>query len=383
MSTNNSDQVKEYQVLDFLLLLVKWKKIIGITVGSSIIIGLILAFTVPRQYKSIARVLPPKQSNTLTGLPGISSLIRSLPGGLSAWGKSEDLYDFIALVRSNSIVEEIVKKFNLIQVYDISNNSMEDALKELKKNTEAEWTEENTLEIRVWDEDAQRAADIANYYVSMLNTRNYELQTQEARNTRMFLERRVQQNRDELTKAEKALQEYQEKEKMVVSMDPSSSGVASIADIYADKVKKEVALVIMKQTVGDHHPQYLQTKLELDALSMKIASLPSIGMSSLRLYREVVIQQKIQELLIPLYEQAKVNEHKDVPVAYALDAAVPGERPDRPKRLFILGIITFLGFVLALVIISWKEYSAHLQLNSPERWAQLQFLKRLSNIPKN
>jgi tyrosine-protein kinase Etk/Wzc len=383
MSTNNSEQVTEYKVLDFFLLLVKWKKIIALTVGSSIILGLILAFTVPRQYKSIARILPPKESNTLTALSGLSSLVRSLPGGIAKFGRAEDPYDFIALIRSRSVMEEIVRKFTLTQAYEISDNSMEKTLKELANNTEVDWTEENTMEIRVYDRDANRAADIANSYVELLNKRHYELQTQEAKNTRIFLQQRVEQNRLELTEAEKRLQSYQEKEKMMVPVDPSAAGISAIAEIYADKIKKEVELGILQRSVGEQHPHYRQTKLELDALNAKIATLPEIGITSLRLYRDVAIQQKIMELLIPLYEQAKVNEHKDVPVAYVLDYAVPGEKPDRPKRLFIVGIAVFLGILLSLVIISWKEYSTHLQLNSPERWAQLQSLKRVLHTFKD
>ncbi len=99
-------------------------------------------------------------------------------------------------------------------------------------------------------------------------------------------------------------------------------------------------------------------------------------MESLRLYREMAIQQKIMEFIIPLYEQAKFDEHKDVPVAYVLDKAVPGERPDRPKRLFVAGAAAFLGFILSLIMIMVNEYLSHLKVEAPDHWQRLAAIKR-------
>lgn len=371
MSERNSGEVKEIKIFDILFILVKWKKTLLITIGLFVILGITIAVVVSRQYKSVARVLQPKQSNMLSGLSSLSSLMRSLPGGFSSLGKADDPYDYIAIVRSRTVNENIVSKFNLKQVYNIDNGSMEEALKILRQNTEVDWTEENTLEIRVWDYNAQRAADIVNEYVDELNRRNHELQTQEATNTRKFIEQRVSQNKNDLAKAESALQEYQEKEEMIMPVDPSSSGLSAIAELYASKVKKEIELSILKQTLGEEHSHFKTNQLELETLKNKISKFPEIGLGSLRLYREIMIQQKIMEILVPLYEQARVNENKDIPVAYVLDPGVPGERPDRPKRLLLVGISTFIGIILAFVIITWKEYMNNIKLNYPEGWEAL------------
>jgi uncharacterized protein involved in exopolysaccharide biosynthesis len=72
------------------------------------------------------------------------------------------------------------------------------------------------------------------------------------------------------------------------------------------------------------------------------------------------------ELIVPLYEQAKITENKDVPVAYVLDPAKPGERPDRPKRIFVVGISLFLGIVAAAGTVIFQEYRAWLAADRPE-----------------
>jgi len=364
-------------VLDLLLVLARWRKTLVIGILASMIVGIGLAFIVKREYKSVARVLPPKETNTLSGLAGLASLAKSLPGNLARFGKNEDPYDFVAILRSRTILEDVIAKFDLIRVYDIPDASIEKAMKALVDNTEVDWTEENVLEIRVWDVDAQRAAAMANYYADLLNKRNFELLTQEARNNRVFIEQRLAQNREDLRMAEDSLQGYQERRGMVVPSDGSASGLSSFAELYAIRVKKEIEVGILRRTLGETHPQYMQAQLELSMISKELSRFPEIGIGSLRLLREVLIQQKIMEMMVPLYEQARINEHKDVPVAYLLDPAKPGERPDRPRRLVIVAIAVFLGIVVSSIVVVLREHVAHLRASSPEEYQKLLALGRI------
>lgn len=362
-------------MFDIVLILLRRKILILSVIGISLIVGIILILIIPRQYKSVARVLPPKEANILNGLSGVASLARSLPGALSRFGKADDAYDYIALLKSRTVMEEVVHKFGLMRIYEISDSSMEKTIKQLQGNLEIDWTEENTLELRIWDYDKQRAADMANYFIAMLNKRNYELQTKEAKNTRQFIELRLKNNRDDLQHAERDFQEYQEKENIVIAADPSSNSLSSFAELYAMKVKKEMELKILLETVGQNNPSYIQSKIEYDIINSKVIKFPEVGVKSLQLYREVLIQQKIMELIMPLYEQARINENKDIPVAYLLDNAVPGERPDRPKRAFMLGISLFLGLVIAISIVSLKEYMKYMELHQEDQWSRVKEIK--------
>ncbi|MCU0454132.1 MAG: Wzz/FepE/Etk N-terminal domain-containing protein [Bacteroidetes bacterium] len=351
---------------DLAVVVARRLRLIGWVTLTGLVVGLVLAFTVTRHYKSVTRILPPKESPTLAGLAGLSSLVKNLPGGLTKFGGATDAYDYVALLKSRTISEEVVHRFNLKAVYEMSDSSMERTIKALWMNVEVDWTEENTLEIRVWDEDAQRAADMANAFVQLLNQRSYELQTQEGRNNRVFIEQRVAQNREDLFRAEQELKKYQEQEGLIILPEGSSGGVGAIAELYAMKVQKEIELEVLSKSVERASPLYQRALLEYRSIDEKIARIPDVGMNSLRRYREVLIQQKIMELIVPIYEQAKINEYKDVPVAYVLDAAKPGERPDRPKRLFVLGISVFLSLVIAFGTVAFMEYRAWMISERPE-----------------
>lgn len=361
-----SSEVRSVPFSDLLVVVIRHLRVIVGIVSVSVVLGLVLAFTVTRYYKSVTRILPPKESPTLAGLAGLSNLVKNLPGGLSKFGGDSDPHDYIALLKSRTISEEIVNRFQLKSVYEISDSSMEKTMKALWSNVEVDWTEENTLEIRVWDEDGQRAADMANAFVALLNQRSYELQTQEGRNNRVFIEQRVVQNREDLFTAEQELKRYQEQEGLIILPEASSGGIGAIAELYAMKVQKEIELGVLAHSVDPTSPLYQRALLEYRSIEEKIARIPDVGMNSLRRFREVAIQQKIMEIIVPLYEQAKINEHKDVPVAYVLDPAKPGERPDRPRRLFVLGITTFLGLVIAFGTVTVLEYRAWVLSARPE-----------------
>ena len=86
------------------------------------------------------------------------------------------------------------------------------------------------------------------------------------------------------------------------------------------KAKKEIEVGILRRTVSADDVRLKQAELELRELERKLSTFPGVGIESLRLYRDLAIQQKIIEFLVPLYEQAKVDEQKDVPACRAYGA---------------------------------------------------------------
>ena len=126
-----------------------------------------------------------------------------------------------------------------------------------------------------------------------------------------------------------------------------------IASLYAMKAKKEVERAIARRTAGEDNPVARQLTLEIEELNKKLVGYPEIGLQSLRLYRDVVIQQRIVEFLTPIFEQARIDEVKDIPVVVTLDRAVPPERKAKPQRALIVLVIsgvTVLGLVLAVFL---------------------------------
>jgi capsule polysaccharide export protein KpsE/RkpR len=312
----------------------------------------IVSFILPKWYKSTASLLPPKQPDIFSSLSASGSLLKGLGGlgKLSGLGQKSSAYNYFAILHSRTTMENVVRKFDLISVYDISDSSMEKAIKELDGNVAFEEQTNDNITIEIFDKDPIRAANMANYFVDVLNEVSTRLGTQEVRSNREFIESRVSETQDSLRQTEEALREFQEHSGMILTPEQTTSADA-VATLYASKAKMELEVAIIEHSVTADDPTLKQKKLELLELNKKISTIPQIGLKSFRLFRNVAIQQKILEFLIPIFEQARIEEQKDVPVLLVLDKAVPAERKSKPQRVLIIFFTTFFALTFSIFLV--------------------------------
>jgi tyrosine-protein kinase Etk/Wzc len=334
-------------------ILLRWKRFIIINFIVVFLLATGISFLLPKWYKSTASLLPPKQPDLFSSLGSSSSMLKGISGlsKLGGLGQRSDVYNYFAILKSRTTMEAVIRKFNLISVYDVSDSSMEKAIKELEGNTEFEEQPDDNITIVVYDKDPVRAADMANYFVEVLNEVSTRLGTQEARSNREFIEARVAKIYKDLHQAEDSLRAFEEKSPVMVFPDENSSGLSSVAELFAMKAKKEIELGILERTVSPDNPELMRYRIELSEINKKVVHIPETGIGALRLYRQVVIQQKILEFVLPLLEQAKVEEKKDIPSTLVLDRAVPAERKSRPQRVLIVFLSTFFAFTFSILLI--------------------------------
>jgi len=351
--------------VNYAKIMARWRKFIFISVGVVTLIAGVISFILPKWYTGTASVLPPKEESLLGGLSGVTSLLRDLAPvkGLSGLGGGQrGLLNYLAILSSRRAKDSLITKFNLMQVYDIA--SLEKTREALEDNTEFQIAENGSLVIEVLDTDPQRAADMANYYVTVLNQISTELGTQEARANREFIERRLAQNEADLKEVEDSLRAFQEKHGLIVLPQETQTSISAVASLYAEKTKKEIEAGVLERTVGADNQALKNVRIELSELNKKIKDIPELGTASLRLYREYMIQNKIYELMKPLYEQVKFQEQKDTPSVVVLDKAVPAERKTKPKRLIIIASSCISSLLLSLIAVTlvekWRTFKSEL-----------------------
>ncbi|MBM3291576.1 hypothetical protein FJY84_02745 [Candidatus Bathyarchaeota archaeon] len=357
-SNNDSkiDQSKPASLKSYILIINKWKKFIIINFLIVAVVSVISSLILPKWYKSTASVMPPANTGLLNQIGGASSLLRNLSIGPKLGGLSDRMgaYNYMAILKSRTAMEDMINKFDLMKVYEISDTSVEKTILELENNVNFNIEDEDFLTITVWDKNPNRAAEMANYFVEILNKMSIQFATYEAKNNREFIEMRLNQAKEDLTSAENNLRDYFEKHKILIAPDEKGSGLAAFAELYAMKVKKEIELAILGKTFSKENDFYRKTELELNAIENKVKGIPERGIESLRLYREVLIQQKIIEILFPLYEQAKIEEQKEIPIIVVLDKAKPAEKKDKPKRSIL--VLLICSGCLAITLFSIFSY---------------------------
>ncbi|MDX2129842.1 MAG: hypothetical protein SFU91_12485 [Chloroherpetonaceae bacterium] len=386
----------------YLDMIVRWKRFIFWTTIGSTLVALVISFLLPIWYLSSSTILM-EQSSSMFDVSKLIGSAGGIAGDLLGKTKlSEDVDRYEAIFRSERLRLAVIDKFNLLHEYEFdepdTKEPLKSTLKELAQNISFNDNKDGTITISAYYKlDSVKAAEMTNFIVAMMDSINRQLATESARNQRVFIEKRYLQALEELAVAEVKLTEFQKAYKVGELKEQVRASLAASAQIEALAVESEVEYNILRQSLGENHPQVFQAKnksyefrrqakkFETGGLNsdmiIPLDKMPELGMDYLRFYRSVLLQTKIVEFLVPQYEQAKIQEAKDTPTLLVLDRARVPEWKAKPKRVFIVlgGFIAalLLSVFIALVTELFNQYS----LKKPEESGYIRSaLKQLTDF---
>ncbi|MCU7496362.1 MAG: hypothetical protein HF314_08635 [Ignavibacteria bacterium] len=347
---------------DYLYILYKWKKFLIINMLIIIVGATILAFMLPLEYKSTAVVMIPPDNSM--GLGGLSSLLSGKGGsglGAKIFGVSNTSEDMlIGILNSRTAMTNVIQKFNLPKYYETQN--LDQVMRAFKADVSFGPNENGMIEISVVNKYPRMSAEIANYFVDLLDTLNLKFSVEQAKNNRIFIEKRYQKNLSDLKAAEDSMYRFQKKFGVFAVPEQLEVAVKAAGELEAQMTEKEMAAYFTKQQFGENSPQYQSALVQANVLRSKVNELknanklssvsnvlfpfktaPEMTMQYMRNFREVEIQSKILEVVLPFYEQAKFEEQKSIPPVQVLDKAVPPQLKFSPKRSFVILTITLIA----------------------------------------
>ena len=361
---------KQISFLDFLELILKRKKsLVSFFFFSVIITYLSIFFFVDEKFDSSSTILPATEQQ----MPGIARMLGDLSGlplGLGGFSSTE-MSMFNTIIYSRATLENVIIKYNLIDIYDLSLDDpkyLERALERLTDEITTKETEDNAYQIKVRATSPQLSAEINNYLIKILNNRILELRQTSSKENRLFLSDRVDEIKINLKKAEDSLKVFQEGTKFY----EATSQIASIINAYSefDKnlINTEIEKLTLENLLPSESPKLKNIKQSYYELNNKVTQLkskgldnsffpplddiPNLALEYFRLYREIEINSSLLQFILPLYEQAKIEEKKDLAVIQIIDFAIPPIEKSYPPRLLLTLLINFLIFLVFLTYIS-------------------------------
>jgi tyrosine-protein kinase Etk/Wzc len=373
------DNQKNSKVSEFLYVLLKWKKFFLANLILIILIASVFAFLLPNNYRATASlVIPPEANMGLSGLSGLMSGKSSASSiGTKLLGISSTSEDILlGLLNSRTALVNTITKFNLLDYYKIKDGNIDKAMKEFRGDISFETNAYGMIDINVVSENPQLCADIANYFAALVDSMNINLNTRTAANNKSFIEKRYFQNVLDLKNSEDSMYNFQKKYGIVAVPEQLAAAIKSSAELEAQYAQKQIASDLVKNQLGENSPQFLLLQKQTSYFKEKINELknsstlseesnvffpfkkvPDITLNYFRNYRNIEMQTKLMEFILPMYEQAKVEEQKSIPTVIIVDKAVPPQLKYTPKRgLIILGL-TSLGFFF-LILVSLRAESA-------------------------
>ena len=380
-------------LIEFLSVITKYRKFISRFVVLATVATTIITLLMPKWYKSTASVFLAEKTDILGALEGVSSLAKAFSPAkaLTSLTGNPETDRYLAILKSGTVLNAVIQKFDLVKVYDITSYPGEKTAKELLNNTEFKVEDEGNLTVTVYDKDPQRAADMANFFIEVLNNTNTELQVQNARSNRQFIEERYNKNLKDLAGAEDSLKAFQKKYGVIAMPEQTEASIKAAAEITAQLALKEVQAGVLRRTQSPEHPSVVAAMIEIDEIHRKLSQMnsgaglaagemkvfvpfskvPDLGGEYIRKYREVEIQYKILQFITPLYEQAKVEERRQTPSVLVLDTAAPAERKSKPKVSLYALMALVISLVVSFFVVFTLELIERLKRSNPQRFASI------------
>lgn len=383
------------KIEDLLIIIVKYRKLILLNVLIITVTAIITSLLLPVKYTAQASFISPKKKGGIFGdIAGFSSTIKDLSKTIG--GKlgtvSDEAYNYLVILQSRTASQMIIDQFNIRELYEIDEEKpYEDVIKALKANVVFNIEDEGNIVVSVTDKSPERAAEIANYYIKVLNELSIELSITESRSNREFIERRFIQAKDDILIIEDSLKKFSKDFNVIALEEQLKASINIAAEMKAQSEIAKLERDILKKNFGDDNPLVLQAELKVNEIDKRISSMrygeektmrsslnlfipfekvPETGIMYLRLMRDLEINNKLLEFIYPIYEQAKIEEQKDMPVVLVVDQAIPPERKSSPKRMLIVLSAFLVSLFFSIGFAAMKESYINIQTDE-ERYTKI------------
>lgn len=352
-----------------------WKLVLAIALVVTAGVAVYVFSFLKVEYLAVTRALPPNKSGTpldnLVG--GISNTLKDF--GLSKLvGKagSDNGYSRSVLLTSQPLFDSLIVRYNLFTVYDIPKGRYDKVYKKLLDNIVVDISPEGPITVEVYDEDPQRAAKMANDVIAITNVIAREINRLESEPITRYVGDRYTKVRADQERLGAQLRVFMAKSKLY---DPETQG--PVVGTAVMEAEQEVAVnrtkaEMFEKMFGAEDPRTVQARALLaqsETQSRRVSAgragvlnglsmdkLPASTVEYLRIREDYEVNAKVLAFLEPMYEQAKYDEVRNIPVLNVLDPARVPQEKARPKRSIIIAS-AFIGTILvAYLLIALLAY---------------------------
>lgn len=320
MAEKLSELEKERQNL--LLFIWRKRKLLLIVTAIAAVVSIVVSFLLTPIYRSTAIVFPAATSTVSF------SEQRNAKAAAMDFGEEEQAEQLVQILQSSRIRDKIVSQFDLMNHYEIDAkdpNKYFKLVKQYNSNFLFVRTRFGSIQIDVLDVNPQKAADMANKIVDLIDTVKNNMVAERTwpafEINKRKKEQLEQERKDVLFKLDSLA------ELGVVSLEGRTNLFQAYVDSKSAQEKAEI-----KKTID---------------INMKHGSL----FDGLEFIRNEKIMQ-LEEFLVS-YEQAESDAYSVFNHKFVVERAVVADKKDKPKRMIIVLLSTlgaFIFMVFALLI---------------------------------
>ena len=315
------------------LMVFLWRQrrlLIGVTLLGAVI-GVVVAFVIPEKFRGEV-ILYPAISNSAS-----RSLLNEQSGSrddILALGDEEDAQQLLQMLQSDEIRDRTTAKYDLMSVYriDPEGTSKRAELREAyEDHVNFEFTKFGSVRVDVMDEDPQRAADMANFIASEVDSVWNAMQMERASIGVHLVESKLE-----------------EAERNVAWLNDSLGRIraAGVQDYHtqSERFNEYLGAAIVK---GDDRAIRL--------FDEKFKVLAQYGGAYLTLQGQLDNELWRLNQLRTKLTQARADMESELPHKFIVNKALPADKKAYPVRWLVTAISTASAFLLALLVLIVRE----------------------------
>lgn len=361
-------------LFDYAYVLVKWRRLIGVSVLVVSVLTAIVSLLLPQEWKSSTTLVPPEEEFDQLGLGMLLNSTMPLNiGGLG--GQQPSSERLVTLIKSRRVLGAMVDRFGLVAEYGAPYR--EQAIDMLDDHIEEELGRDGTLKVEVRASSPELSAQLANALAQELDAVNREYKQRQARALRAFLETRMVLVRDEMEKGGRELQHFQEEYGLVDLGSQTTAAVEVVKNVVLAQVEAEVKMGVLRQQLAAGHEERWLAEAEVgelekqlktitgdvetttdtaaarihqQALGPQLRALPELGFQYTKLDLDLKVKEEIIRFLGTKLEEAKYKEALNTPTLQVLDEATPPKIRSAPRRALMVLLGTACSLVLSAVL---------------------------------
>lgn len=309
-----------------------WKNkylLIGVTVLAAVI-SVIISLQMTDRFRSTVTFFPAASVSISKSLVETSSISMDSRDILS-FGREEDAERMLQILNSNQIKDYIIQKHKLMDHYeiDLQNDKFPYTIldQKYKGNIKFRRTEFMSIEIAVFDEDPNYAANIANDIAAYIDSTIRNMQKERAIEAFKIVEREYNSAQNEIKILNDSIQKVRE-----IGVIDYESQASALNEAYAQALSRgnnSVAKTIRNEmnTLAKYGGVYVELSKKLEAEIERLGQLKA------------------------KFAAAKVNVDQTVPQIFIVDKAHASERKAEPRRSIIVIMSTLSTFAIALLLL--------------------------------
>ena len=365
-------------MLPWFRLTLKRKKFIGLTSLAVLLTGSTVPLALPNHYVATVALLPPQQTPSaaaamMAQMGNMSGIATMAGAGLGIKNPNDQQ---VALLRSRTVENALVERFNLRDVYHRAYAS--GARKRWERGTAVEnGLKDGLIRLSVTDTDPHRAMEMANGWVEEYQRFTATIATTEASQRRLFYERELGVAHQDLAHAEEDLKQTEQRTG-VIDIEAQNRGmIATAAVLRGQLTAKRIEIRAMREFAAEQNPDLQRAEHQAEGMEGQLATVDAAsdrktgdliapkgtvtqaGLDYARALREVKYRETVQDLLTRQYEGARVDEARQGALIQVVDPAILPDRPTHYRLWICLGLV-LMALPVALVAAQAAEVATNI-----------------------